>query len=230
MKKWLMVLCCTWLIVGCATKENDSHEIDPVATAKAPWKVGDKAVVYSSCPSIFANYDTCYAIFLGITKKGNALLQDYYETGEKLTAPYEYPFEIELIRNPDTRKFNTVHPEGLWLRYYKNGKKMDEVNYINGQINGFSRQWYENGQLTYEAEVRNGIEQGSSNSWYENGQQWAHYTCVDGKWHGPYTFWYENGQIKEEGSYQDTFSPIGIWRYWDEQGNLIEEKDYGAPK
>lgn len=232
MRKMLVLLCAAFVLTACTTKENASFpfQVDSIATAKAPWKVGDQVVIYSNCPTIIANSDICYAVFLGITAKGNALLQDHYDTGEKLSDPYEYPFDIDLIQNPDSAKFNSFHHEGLLTRYYQNGQKMVQSTYTNGQRNGFTRLWYENGQLSNEEEVHNDLIQGRAISWYRNGQKWAQYTYVNGKWHGPYTVWYENGQIKEEGNYQDTFVPVGLWRYWDKNGNLIKEINYDPPK
>lgn len=223
MKKLSIALLSALMLAGCA---NDPYKIDPVATANAQWTVGDRVVVYSNCPSIIANSDICYGVFLGVTTKGNALLQDHYDTDEKLTDPYEYPFDIDLIKNPNSKKFNSYHPEGSWIRYYKNGQKMDEVNYTNGQINGLSRQWHENGQLAIEWERHNGKSHEVVRSWYPNGKKLSESPYVDDRRQGLSREWHSNGQKRYEGQYQNG-KQIGISRRWDENGNLVNETDYG---
>lgn len=45
---------------------------------------------------------------------------------------------------------------------------------------------------------------------------------------GSYSVWYKNGQKKMEGNINND-KKVGLWREWDEKGNLIEEIDYGTP-
>jgi len=43
--------------------------------------------------------------------------------------------------------------------------------------------------------------------------------------HGAYKTWFENGQLRIEGQY-DNGIKIGNWRFFDEKGNVIEEKNF----
>ena len=40
-----------------------------------------------------------------------------------------------------------------------------------------------------------------------------------------YKTWFENGQLRIEGQY-DNGIKIGNWRFFDEKGNVIEEKNF----
>ena len=42
---------------------------------------------------------------------------------------------------------------GEWIQWYPNGKKEMLVNYTNGVANGKARFWYENGSLQAEGEI-----------------------------------------------------------------------------
>jgi hypothetical protein len=71
------------------------------------------------------------------------------------------------------------------------------------------------------ATIKDGKEDGLFIYWYENGQKKEEVTFKFGEKDGKWTFWYENGQ-KE---WEETFKAGELidLKYWDEDGNLIEE-------
>lgn len=59
--------------------------------------------------------------------------------------------------------------------------------------------------------------------WYPNGQKKSERYYVGFHVEGNFTEWYPNEQKKHEGSFYKS-QPSGTWRWWDLQGNLIDEK------
>jgi antitoxin component YwqK of YwqJK toxin-antitoxin module len=51
-------------------------------------------------------------------------------------------------------------------------------------------------------------------------------TIVNGSKKGRTVLFYDNGQIMEE-SFESYNRPYGLYRKWDENGNLLEEYDFG---
>ena len=61
---------------------------------------------------------------------------------------------------------------------------------------------------------------------YSNGVLVGEITVVDGSTNGRVALYYNNGSIKEE-YFQSYNRPFGIYKSWDENGNLFEEQDFG---
>jgi len=76
-----------------------------------------------------------------------------------------------------------------------------EETYLNGKLEGRSRNWTPSGQITLDA-------------FYINGKE-------DGLWRR----WYDNGQLDAYGKYKNGIK-VGVWRYWEENGEEKQSKDY----
>lgn len=89
------------------------------------------------------------------------------------------------------------------IKYYENGKKELE-GFYNEKLerNGKWIYWFENGKIWSECEYKNGIKEGKS------------------------TVFFENGQKRYEGNYKND-STIGVWKFWNEKGELVKEINYG---
>ena len=65
---------------------------------------------------------------------------------------------IEMMNNNGLKVFEGYYKigrkDGLWT-YYKNGKKEIEQIYIDGDINGLWRKWYPNGKNEFEGIFKN---------------------------------------------------------------------------
>jgi len=90
MKKWLIGLSCVFVLSGCVSTPKAENAplfpIDPVATAEAPWKVGER-ISDAVCPKP-VNVE-CYRVFLGVTPDGHKVAQEFYAGGEhKATDPF----------------------------------------------------------------------------------------------------------------------------------------------
>lgn len=97
-------------------------------------------------------------------------------------------------------KGERVKVEGT--RFYDDGKKE-----VTGK---FDPEGKKDGHWTY---------------WYKDGKVWSECDFQSGKKSGMSTVYFDNGQKRYEGMYEND-KQIGIWRFWDESGKLVQEKEY----
>lgn len=95
---------------------------------------------------------------------------------------------------------------------------------------GQARAWYANRQLQYRGQFRSDKPVGQFFWWHENGNR----STVgqfdrDGNRTGRWIWWHENGMKQIEGVYRNG-RPAGSWRSWDEDGQLIKNKDYDSDR
>jgi len=109
------------------------------------------------------------------------------------------------------------------------GHKIFEATYNGNEINGNYYSYYFNGQLSaHEAFWRKKKESKQTvTNYYLNGriQSTGHYR--NGNGFGEFVYYYENGQKERELEWGKT-GAVGIWKWWNEEGQLTQEKDYGA--
>lgn len=73
-----------------------------------------------------------------------------------------------------------------------------------------------------------GTRDGPSMEWFADGQLSAVTNWSKGEKHGRFEMWHPNGQKKVEGEH-DHWQAVGHWTMWDEDGNVVSEKDFGRP-
>ncbi|MCF8256791.1 MAG: toxin-antitoxin system YwqK family antitoxin [Flavobacteriales bacterium] len=110
---------------------------------------------------------------------------------------------------------------GIWTKYYPNGKKKHELTFTNNVANGYAKIYYRDGQLQEEG------------MWQQN------------KWAGQYKYYNENGNVKYDWSYnsagkregqQKYFHDNGVlmylgeWKNGNEAGELVEYYEDGSVK
>ena len=95
-------------------------------------------------------------------------------------------------------KFQNGSAEGLWTTYFEDGRPRWQGYKKDGENHGPFIMWYENGRKRLEGSYDKGKKHGKSIAWHPNGVKW---------------------QIKD----YSFGNPTGIWKKWDEQGNLISE-------
>ena len=83
--------------------------------------------------------------------------------------------EISWLEIQDILPDNFVL-NGRAVRYYKNGQKLEECTYVNGEYHGKYEQWYDNGQKWFECNYVNGKLHGKYKEWHENGQK--EFECI----------------------------------------------------
>lgn len=88
--------------------------------------------------------------------------------------------------------------------------------------------FYENGQKRMEGEYnREGKKDGKWTYWYENGNKWSEGYFSEGLNHKERTTWHENGNLHYTGVY-DKGKRVGVWKFYNEEGEMVKEIDYDA--
>ena len=134
-----------------------------------------------------------------------------------------------------------VRKNGLYKRYFDNGKQLSEENYNDGKLEGKWTYWYENGQLKLKGNFKpyevlpederwersspyrfpaRDSKHGKWTEWYENGQKKREQNYECGRVIGKWTSWYENGNKKSEGFYKGLHGRYGEWKFWHSNGQL----------
>jgi antitoxin component YwqK of YwqJK toxin-antitoxin module len=142
-------------------------------------------------------------------------------------------------------------PDGIYTRYFHNGKKSAEVTFIDGNSGGY-KLWYEDGTLQAEKSdsagmqkivryhsngqkkaeqffVKGTINQGASKTWYDNGQIETEMVFEKGKLQGPFKSWHRDGKVSIEGIYE-AGDMNGEWKMYFENGNLTSVENYEKGK
>lgn len=139
--------------------------------------------------------------------------------------------------------------DSCW-RYYENGTKIREENYIMDTLNGKALTWYSSEQLHSEAMYRHGKMVGIFKIWYPNGQlnSLSNHDSI-GIEDGEYKIFYETGNVKQtgnvkKGAFHDTWIEYyengqkenikiydndiktGKWIYFNEEGDTIRIEEY----
>jgi antitoxin component YwqK of YwqJK toxin-antitoxin module len=58
---------------------------------------------------------------------------------------------------------------GLGVQRYPEGKKRDEVPFVNGREDGIARSWHRNGRLAGETTYVRGVKHGPRREWFDDG-------------------------------------------------------------
>jgi antitoxin component YwqK of YwqJK toxin-antitoxin module len=84
--------------------------------------------------------------------------------------------------------------------------------------------FYSDGILEKSSEWKNGKRHGTWEAFYPDGSAWSLHTYENGIQVGDYRTWHPNRQPFIEGHYDATGTPDGTWFFYDEQGQLVQEK------
>ena len=107
---------------------------------------------------------------------------------------------------------------GQIIKKYKNGQVKSIENFKNGKLNGEFKEFFENGSLFQIGTFKNG-DMKNIKVFYENGNLKFEQNLKDRK--GKYRGYYPNGMLEVEG---EVFQgdEIGLWKYYNEEGNLLK--------
>ena len=107
---------------------------------------------------------------------------------------------------------------GQVIKKYKSGQVKSIENFKNGKLNGEFKEFFENGSLFQIGTFKNG-DMKNIKVFYENGNLKFEQNLKDRK--GKYRGYYPNGILEVEG---EVFQgdEIGLWKYYNEEGNLLK--------
>jgi antitoxin component YwqK of YwqJK toxin-antitoxin module len=113
--------------------------------------------------------------------------------------------------------------EGLWKRYWPNGKPKSEVFYVFGKPEGHYKVFYESGQIEEESEWIDGRNVGEFKRWHPSGALQQHFLFAqNGKRNGVQKYFYDNGKLAMEVNIQNG-EEQGMCKRYNEDGSLKEE-------
>jgi len=174
------------------------------------------------------NKRPCNGIQKDFWENGIIKHKAYYQNG-RITNGYENYFDNEQLE----RKFTIINASSAELVvYYKDGTLRSKVEYRRKNAIKWA-DYYPNGNLEFIEEYDNSMEYYIKyNFYFMNGTPQSTLELVD-KNERIYTakVYYKNGQLKEEGFRQlnmaaGDYVRIGEWKYYDEQGKLIETHNF----
>ncbi len=174
------------------------------------------------------NKRPCNGIQKDFWENGIIKHKAYYQNG-RITNGYENYFDNEQLE----RKFTIINASSAELVvYYKDGTLRSKVEYRRKNAIKWI-DYYPNGNLEFIEEYDNSMEYYIKyNFYFMNGSPQSTLELVD-KNERIYTakVYYKNGQLKEEGFRQlnmaaGDYVRIGEWKYYDEQGKLIETHNF----
>ena len=107
---------------------------------------------------------------------------------------------------------------GQIIKKYKDGQVKSIENFKNGKLNGEFKEFFENGSLFQIGTFKNG-DMKNIKVFYENGNLKFEQKLKDRK--GKYRGYYPNGILEVEG---EVFQgdEIGLWKYYNEEGNFLK--------
>lgn len=89
------------------------------------------------------------------------------------------------------------------VSYYSNGKKKEEENYKQNQLNGKYFEYYRNGQISVNCTFKNGQRDGDYVEYYFNGTIWERGRFIKGDYDGEYNTYFADGQLKSKEIYKN---------------------------
>ena len=159
-----------------------------------------------------------------------------------------YTLDDELIATGEYKGRHLKRKQGVFAVYNKDKKIIISANYRKNILNGIYQRFYENGKLSDSGYMFRGGNKGTWKSWYSTGQlrEVRFYSFKSGyssleneyiSWNpggslddsgyyrnnmrnGIWIEWIQSGIIKSVGAYKNGWKK-GLWRYYDSKGKLL---------
>ena len=96
----------------------------------------------------------------------------------------------------------------------KSGNCVEEIEY------------YESGQVKMQGRLAGGLREGEWKAYFLDGRTQSIDNFKQGKLDGVTQVYWDNGNLRWEGRYKNE-QRCGKWRFYNEQGHLLKETDYG---
>ena len=122
--------------------------------------------------------------------------------------------------------FKDSKKEGIWKKYWPNGKMRSEINYAQGRPSGSYKLFYDNGVKEEEGNWVNNRNTGNFKRFHPNGNPQQDFQFSDnGKRNGWQKYYHENGKIAMEVNIVNGVES-GLCKIYNTDGSLAEEKVY----
>jgi len=151
-----------------------------------------------------------------------------YELDNNKTTKTDFIFFDDGKRKEEIPWLNgKIH--GDWISWYHNGIMESHYIYTNGVKNGKWQWWNENGKLREEYNWKDGKRNGEQIEWYENGQKMMLINYLEDVKHGEEIQWYNNGNIKSKVTFNHG-KMNGKYYQWYLNGKKSEEGEFNNGK
>jgi antitoxin component YwqK of YwqJK toxin-antitoxin module/predicted esterase len=117
--------------------------------------------------------------------------------------------------------------DGKWAYWYEDGSKEMEEEYVKGKPNKNWTYWDKDGEKLGEGEFFYGT--GTWRQWYKGEKKERIEAFQNGERHGRWIYWHENGRIYYQSEYEYD-KPNGRWSGWNEYGNVVFDIGYSGGK
>jgi len=184
-------------------------------------------------PLVVVSFSIILVSGFTLRSESNGSKTFFYESGEKMS----------------TGEYVDGKEHGSWGYFYESGTQQLKANYIRGKEEGIWEWYYENGMLMRKGSYKNGLFDGIWINYYQSGALSDSSVYLLGRLNGPFVSRHENGKVFYEGDYVrdqqhgvwtlyfdsgvktsemifDNGIPRGIWKYWDTDGNPVQETEH----
>jgi antitoxin component YwqK of YwqJK toxin-antitoxin module len=119
--------------------------------------------------------------------------------------------------------------EGKWQFYssFTNGYLICEEEYTKNLKNGLSLKFYKDKKVAERLNYINNVRQGEWTQYYQNGALCLKTNYLNGKVNGKFNVWFEDGKPELTGEYKNDIRE-GHWIIYKEDGTIKYEADYLA--
>lgn len=115
---------------------------------------------------------------------------------------------------------------GLWKRYWPNGKARSEVNYLKGLAKGVYTTYYPDGRPEEQGSWDQDRNTGTFKRWYPNGNLMQEFGFdANGTRNGPQKYFHENGRLEVEVNIVDGREE-GVMKRYSSGGELVETAEF----
>ncbi len=118
-------------------------------------------------------------------------------------------------------RYGVMH--GPYARYYDNGLKAVQGDYVRNLPDGDWSWWHENNQKASKGTYRKGKQAGAWTWWHPNGNREMEGDFLAGRKEGKWTSWYADGQRADEGLYHNG-AKDSEWLYYREHAEGVVER------
>jgi antitoxin component YwqK of YwqJK toxin-antitoxin module len=108
----------------------------------------------------------------------------------------------------------------------QNNKETGPMKVKDSITDGVHVERYDNGVIYMRGDIAGGVRHGEWITFFRDGTLWSKGTYVNGYREGYGISYFPGGKKSSEGYYLKN-KMVGVWKFWDEQGNLIS-KNYGG--
>lgn len=118
---------------------------------------------------------------------------------------------------------------GQYKEYYDNGQVKQDMNLVNGKIDGKVTLWFRSGTIKETRMFKAGLRDGMWVSFNDQEKKTGEASYKDDHKEGPWRIWDESGVLRYEMFYRKG-QKSGLWIMYDESGNKTGEKRYSDDK